>query len=318
MRRTALFAAVLSVLLQAPSYAQAIIAQPSGLASPQHVIDFGANLYPNFTPVTTQFAGITLTHTRYFTTGVSNNLVGGFLTNDGSGLPNTLKIQFASPIHDLSFVYHQIGMSIPSNFRAMLAGVTVDSFSLLWNQNQSNNYFGFTNVVFDELQIDFDVDFNLDTLAFNDAILNPQTYCTAGTTTHGCLASISASANPSASHAHACTLAVANVEGQKFGILFYGINNTGFSGSIWGAGGVSFLCVKAPLQRTPLQNSGGTVDLCNGSFALDWNAYQTANPGALGNPWSTGEKVYAQAWFRDPPAVRATNLSNAVEMTYLP
>jgi hypothetical protein len=318
MRRTAVFTAVLSVLLPAASFAQAIIAQPFGLASPQHVIDFGANLYPNFTPVTTEFAGITLTHTKYFTTGTYVNLAGGFLTNDFSGLPNTLKIKFASPIHDLSFVYQQVGQSNPSVFRAMLGPVTVDTFSLLWNSSLSNNYFGFTNVVFDELQIDFDSDFNLDTLAFNDASAAPQPYCTAGTTTHGCLASITASANPSVSQAHGCTLAVANVEGQKSGILFYGINNTGFSGSPWGAGGTSYLCVKAPLQRTPLQNSGGTVDLCNGSFALDWNAYQSANPAALGHPWSAGQKVYAQGWFRDPPAVRATNLSNAVEMTYVP
>jgi hypothetical protein len=25
-----------------------------------------------------------------------------------------------------------------------------------------------------------------------------------------------------------------------------------------------------------------------------------------------------QAWFRDPPAVKSTNLSNALEMTYVP
>jgi hypothetical protein len=314
-----LFAAVLSVLLPATSFAQAIIAQSSGLANPQHVIDFGANLYPNFSQITTQFAGITVTHAAYFTTGVSNNLYGGFLTNySAAGLPNTLTIVFASPIHDLSFVYHQVGTWQPSYYRAMLGGVTVDSFNNLSDQYQTNNYFGFTNVVFDELQIDFVGDFNLDTLAFNDAASAPQTYCTAGTTTHGCLASITASANPSVSLAHACTLAVANVEGQKSGILFYGINNAGFSPTPWGAGGASYLCVKAPLQRTPIQNSGGTVDQCDGSFTLDWNAYQTANPSALGNPWSVGAKVYAQGWFRDPPAVRATNLSNAVEMTYLP
>jgi len=86
--------------------AQPIIAQSSGLSSPGHVIDFGANLFPNFTPVSTQFAGITITHARYFTTGVSNNLVGGFLTNDPIGPPDPLRILFASPISDLSFVYH--------------------------------------------------------------------------------------------------------------------------------------------------------------------------------------------------------------------
>ena len=149
--------------------AQAIIAATSGLTNPTRVIDFGANVLPNFTPVSTQFTGITVTHASYFTTGVSNNLVGGFLTNNFSaGLPNTLRIQFSSQITDLSFVYHQIATNAPSVVRAMLAGVTVDSFSGTFNQSQPNNYFGFTNIVFDELQIDFQSDFNVDTLAIND------------------------------------------------------------------------------------------------------------------------------------------------------
>jgi WD40 repeat protein len=146
----------------------------------------------------------------------------------------------------------------------------------------------------------------------------PQTYCTAGTTTNGCSASISASANPSLAQTSACNITVTGVEGIKSGILFYGINNTGFTPGPWGSGSASLLCVKHPTQRTPLQSSGGTLNACNGAFALDWNAFQSAHPLALGNPWSVGSKVYAQAWFRDPAAVKATNLSNAVEMTYVP
>jgi hypothetical protein len=155
-----------AALFAVPAQSQAIIAQSSGLSNPDAVIDFGANLFPNFTPVTTQFAGITLTHARYFTTGVSNNLVGGFITNDPAiGLPNTLRIQFASLLTDISFVYHQIGQNQATNFRALLVGTTMASFSNLSNQFQPNNYFGFTNTAFDEVQIDFDGDFNVDTLA---------------------------------------------------------------------------------------------------------------------------------------------------------
>jgi hypothetical protein len=76
--------------------------------------------------------------------------------------------------------------------------------------------------------------------------------------------------------------------------------------------------VKPPTQRTPIQDSGGTSGACDGSYVLDWNAYQSTNPLALGNPWGVGAKVYVQAWFRDPVAVKSTNLSNALEMTYLP
>lgn len=146
----------------------------------------------------------------------------------------------------------------------------------------------------------------------------PTSYCTAGTSTSGCLATISANGNPSVSQAFACNIAVAGVEGQKSGIIFYGINQAGFSPTPWGTGGNSYLCVKAPSQRTGVQQSSGGAGLCNGALVLDWNAYQTANPNALGNPWSVGAKAYVQAWYRDPPAVKTTSLSNGIELTYQP
>src|SRR5262245_28237892 len=101
MRRRLVLAAALFLAAPAASVrAQAIIAHNSGLPSADHVIDFGANLYPNFTNITTQFTGIAATHTAYFTIGSYNNLVGGFLTSNGSGLPNTLTIKFGTPISD--------------------------------------------------------------------------------------------------------------------------------------------------------------------------------------------------------------------------
>jgi len=146
----------------------------------------------------------------------------------------------------------------------------------------------------------------------------PTSYCTAGTTSHACTAQISGNALPSLSLANACDIAVSGVEGLKSGILFYGVDNTGYTPGVWAPGSTSLLCVKHPTQRTPIQNSGGTFGACDGAFVLDWNAYQTANPLALGNPWSVGARVYAQAWFRDPLAVKSTNLSNAVVLTYVP
>jgi hypothetical protein len=146
----------------------------------------------------------------------------------------------------------------------------------------------------------------------------PPAYCTAGTTSSGCVPAISGSHAPSVSGANPCSILVANVEGAKNGLLFYGVDNTGFTPTPWGSGGTSHLCVKAPTQRTAPQSTGGNAGQCDGQLVLDWNAYQSANPGALGQPWSTNDKVYVQAWFRDPPAVKTTNLSDALEMTYVP
>lgn len=152
-----------------PLAAQAIVAQPAGIANPTQVFDFGANVLPNFTPVTTQFAGLTVSHASYFTTGAVNNLVGGFLTNDfTAGPPSTLRIQLAQPVVDTSFVFHQVAMET-TTMRAFLQGAQVASFSGSWNQFQANNHFGFANTLLDELRIDFVSDFNFDTLAVRAA-----------------------------------------------------------------------------------------------------------------------------------------------------
>jgi subtilisin-like proprotein convertase family protein len=146
----------------------------------------------------------------------------------------------------------------------------------------------------------------------------PVAYCTAGTTTNGCNASISGSANPNAANTTQVTINVASVEGQKQGIFFYGINNTSFTPVPWSPGSTSFLCVKGPTQRAGSQGSGGTTNACNGAFSLDWDAFVTANPTAVGVPFAAGDKIFVQAWFRDPPAPKTTNLSNAIEMTVQP
>ena len=143
----------------------------------------------------------------------------------------------------------------------------------------------------------------------------PLVYCTAGTTTNGCAAAISATHNPSLTGAFSCNIDITGVEGQKTGIIFYGLNS---NASPWASGSTSLLCVKAPSQRTGVQASGGTLGFCDGTFSLDWDAYQTAHPSALGQPWTLGNRAYVQGWFRDPPAPKTTNLSNAVEITYLP
>ena len=152
---------------------------------------------------------------------------------------------------------------------------------------------------------------------FGTCSSTPIVYCTAGTTSNGCAAAIFASQNPNVAHSAPCQIAVANVEGQRAGIIFYGLAQTTQPWCSQG-GGSSFLCVKAPTVRTGVQSSGGALGSCNGSLALDWNAYQLAHPTALGAPWTAGERVYLQGWFRDPTSCKTTSLSNALELTYLP
>lgn len=143
----------------------------------------------------------------------------------------------------------------------------------------------------------------------------PVSYCTAGTTTTGCNATLSASGTPSASATSGFNLSIANVEGQKQGLLFYSV--TGRQAVQWGTG-TSFLCVKSPTQRLPSQSSGGTVGACDGSLSADWLAFIAANPSSIGTPLTAGQVFQAQGWFRDPPAPKSTSLSDALEFTLLP
>lgn len=144
----------------------------------------------------------------------------------------------------------------------------------------------------------------------------PVAYCTAGTTSSGCTATMSATGAPSVSSTSGFVITCNGVEGQKAGLLFYGVS--GPKAAPWAPGSNSFLCVKSPVQRTPSGNSGGTPGACDGSLAIDFLAYLAGHPSALGQPFSSGAVCNAQTWFRDPSAPSTTNLSNALQFITTP
>lgn len=145
----------------------------------------------------------------------------------------------------------------------------------------------------------------------------PQTFCTPGTSSNGCAALLSASAQPSLSGANSCLVIASGVEGQRAGLFFYGVDNSCFVPIPWGASS-SWLCVRAPLQRTPLANSGGSNGACDGTLALDWTSFSASHPTALGQPWNVGDRAFVQAWYRDPPSPKTTTLSDALLLTFEP
>jgi len=144
-------------------------------------------------------------------------------------------------------------------------------------------------------------------------------YCTAGTSLSGCLPTISGAGIPSATAAAGFSISLTGSEGNKQGLMFYGINGQLLSGAPWGVGSSSTLCVKAPTQRTPLQPLSGTVGNCDASYTIDWNSYMASNPGAVGNPRSIGQSYDAQYWYRDnTAAIKSTSLSDALHFTLAP
>lgn len=141
-------------------------------------------------------------------------------------------------------------------------------------------------------------------------------YCTASTTTHGCSPRMMAVGMPSASASSGFYLCASHVEGQKAALLFYGVNGT--AAYPWGAGSSSLLCVEPPVQRMVMTVSSGSSSGCDGVFQTDWNAFAATHPTALGIPRFAGEIVDAQGWFRDPPAPKTTNLTDAIEFVVQP
>lgn len=175
-------------------------------------------------------------------------------------------------------------------------------------------FHAFTSLVFsqpgdDRMYVD---DFSITTHA--GVLASP--YCTSGLTTHGCTAVMSATGSPSASATSGFVLRASGVEGAVNGTVFYGI-----SGRVawpWGAGSTSWLCVRAPQQRTIVSTSGGGAGSCTGELTLDFLDFARSHPSALGVPLAAGTTVNAQAWFRDVGAVKNTSTSNAIEFTLLP
>lgn len=138
---------------------------------------------------------------------------------------------------------------------------------------------------------------------------SPTVYCTAKVNSQLCRPMIGSSGTASASSASPFLITATAIVNNKNGILFYGLN--GQTANPWQGG---FLCVKAPVTRTPQQNSGGNsgVPDCSGTFAFDFNADIQSGTNPLLVP---GTAVNAQYWYRDPPASYTTGMTNALEFT---
>ncbi len=135
----------------------------------------------------------------------------------------------------------------------------------------------------------------------------PVVYCTAdqNPSSSGCLASISASSSTCPiSGADDFDVDVSGAERNKNAIIFYGLQGRA---SIPFSSGT--LCVAPPLKRTAVQNTAGAA-ACTGTMTLRIN-----DPAGLDFPAAT--VVNFQGWLRDPMSAAGTDVSDAVEITFL-
>ena len=94
---------------------------------------------------------------------------------------------------------------------------------------------------------------------------------------------------------------------QKNGLMFYGYDATSqpFQGGT--------LCVKQPIVRTAVQNSGGNVggNSCTGTYSFDFNAQIQSGIDAN---LVVGRQAFCQFWSRDPLSASTTSLSDALRI----
>jgi hypothetical protein len=140
-------------------------------------------------------------------------------------------------------------------------------------------------------------------------------YCTAGTSLAGCVPTMSAAGVASASATSGYSLTVSNVNGQRFGIIYYSITGAHPTPPPFGAG---LLCVNAPRQRMGNTFSNGTAGLCDGVLVEDFLGFVATHPGALGVPFAAGMTVNFQATVRDNGNLQNRVMSDALQVTLLP
>ncbi|MCE9595850.1 MAG: hypothetical protein K8S98_16805 [Planctomycetes bacterium] len=136
------------------------------------------------------------------------------------------------------------------------------------------------------------------------------TYCVSKQNSQNCLALVSTTGACSASAASGFSIRADLVVPNKSGLFFY--STVGATETAFQAG---FLCVKPPIKRTFVQNSGGSAQLCSGVFTIDFNAYIASgvDPALV-----AGAQFWGQFWHRDPLSASHTGLTHAVTTVICP
>jgi len=143
----------------------------TGLTTPDVLIDFEAGALTGGTVVTTQFSGVTFgTNYNLFTGGAAPNISGRFLGDVGSTGPGS--IFFDNDVTEAGFFFRTNPTT--TTFTALFNGGIVESFAASTDLSSSSNFYGFSGIVFDEIQISIaSGGYNLDSLQFSQAIPEP-------------------------------------------------------------------------------------------------------------------------------------------------
>jgi hypothetical protein len=142
-------------------------------------------------------------------------------------------------------------------------------------------------------------------------------YCTSKTNSLGCVPVISTGPGiPEFGPGQTVfNLTATQVINNKNGLWFYGTN--GLSGAAFQGG---HLCVKGPIKRLKVRNTGGNPppNDCSGVLTENFNDKINGVGYPLDPALSVGALVGAQAWSRDPSSPSTTSLSGGVSFVICP
>jgi hypothetical protein len=130
------------------------------------------------------------------------------------------------------------------------------------------------------------------------------TYCLAKQDSQGCISNIQGFGFPSMSAPGNYSIGALDVAKNQNGIQFFGV-----SGAVQVPFQGGYLCVAPPLYRLSVKNTGAGGGCGGNLFYTLAEVLAQPEGGVL---VVAGQTVYQQAWFRDPPALTTTGLSNAL------
>lgn len=136
------------------------------------------------------------------------------------------------------------------------------------------------------------------------------TYCTAKPNSGSCSPYITSTGSPRMTGDDVFFVAAQNILKDKFGVFFWGHLST----AVPFGGGT--LCVKSPVVRTSVQNSGNVLALnCSGNFSFHFTQAYAASEGI-----APGDTIYGQYWYRDPGFTPPNNigLTDAIRFAFIP
>jgi len=156
MRFTALVAMALAMASFGSEAMGAIITNNFGLSSPVQTITFSEHVFADNTAIINQFSdvGITLSPLMFY----SNTSSPSFPNTSGASLHNSLGmvdpiiLGFTQARTEAAFVV--VANPGTVTFTAMLGNVVVESFTATTNVANSNNYFGFSGIAFNQVKVD--------------------------------------------------------------------------------------------------------------------------------------------------------------------